>query len=365
MALETTENRISYSGNGATTAFSFPYKFFASADLVVVLVSSAGVETVQTISTHYSVSGAGDDSGGSVTMVTAPAVGETLVIYRDPDITQGVDLRENDSLPAESVEDALDLAAMVSQRLSEQVTRAVTLSEGFVGSFDPTLPTDIDTADKVVIVNPAGNGFAMGPTADEIAGAQASSVAAAASATNAAASEAAAASSASAASTSATNAAASEAALDLILEQARAVRVVRSRYGHLIMNQPINDYIQAPLQPSGGLVTGPIILLACGIRLLTEFTGGAVTSFKVSLGSTTGGVADDLCPALEIYQAPSDQTFVHSSPGKLLVGVLPEFQSYLRYDITGGDSTTLTAGQLEVFHVFAALGDSTILQDID
>ena len=40
MAVSTTATRVSFSGNGSTTAFAFPYEYRASADLKVVLVSA-------------------------------------------------------------------------------------------------------------------------------------------------------------------------------------------------------------------------------------------------------------------------------------------------------------------------------------
>lgn len=205
MALATTNNRISYAGNGVTTGFAFPYRFLENADLtVIVTVDATGVETVKTITTHYTVTGAGEDSGGTVTMLVAPASGETLTILRDPDATQELDLRENDELPAENVEEAFDRLTMLVQRLKDRVDRAVTLTDGFTASFDLELPTDIDTAGASIIVNATEDGFELGPTADEISDAQANATAAAASAAAAAASESAAAASAAAAALSST-----------------------------------------------------------------------------------------------------------------------------------------------------------------
>lgn len=202
MSLETISVPKQYSGNGVTTAFSYPYKFFADGDLVVILTSSAGVETTQTITTHYTVSGAGEDAGGTVTMVTAPASGETLTIYRDPDATQSLDLRENDPAPAEEMEKAWDRLTMLVQRINEVLDRSVTITNGFVDTFTLTLPSDLATANATLVVNATGDGWDMGPTSTEVANAQTY-------ATNAAASATAAASSASAAATSATNAATS------------------------------------------------------------------------------------------------------------------------------------------------------------
>ena len=53
-----------------------------------------------------------------------PASGETVVLRRSTPQTQGVDLIENDPLPANTLEDALDKATSISQELQEQVDRS-------------------------------------------------------------------------------------------------------------------------------------------------------------------------------------------------------------------------------------------------
>lgn len=206
MSIATTSNRISYAGNSVTTIFSFPYYFQANADLVVVLRNtSTGVETPQVLTTDYTVTGAGVASGGSVTMLVAPPTGNSLIIYGSPTLTQGVDLAENDSLPAETLEGSLDKLTLIAQRLKDRVDRSVRISDGFSPTFDPLLPADLDQAeDRVPTLNSTATGFAPvsdWPTAADIAAAAPNAAAAAASEAAAAASEAAAATSASSAAT--------------------------------------------------------------------------------------------------------------------------------------------------------------------
>jgi len=204
MTVSSTTNRVSYTGNGVTTAFAFSNPFQAQADLKVLLVLiSTGAETLQTITTHYTISGTTTNgvyaSGGTVNMVSAPSALYKLVIYRDPALTQTIDLVENDALPAETLEQGLDKSVMVAQRVRELVDRAMSLPDGFTGTFDTSLPSDIETADAVLKVNAAGDAFEMGPTTSEIEDAEANAIAAAASASAASASAAAAATSAAAA----------------------------------------------------------------------------------------------------------------------------------------------------------------------
>lgn len=201
MALSTTTNRVSFSGNGSTTIFSFPYYFLANGDLVVILrVDATAVETTKTITTHYTVSGAGVAAGGSVTMLAAPASGETLIIYRDPAATQGLDLAENDASPAESQEQAHDRIMMIAQRLKDRMDRTVRLTDGFSPTFDLKLPSNLNEAlSKIPVTNATGDGWANcddWPSTEDINDAEANAAAAAASASAASASASAAAASA-------------------------------------------------------------------------------------------------------------------------------------------------------------------------
>lgn len=117
MTVASATSTISYAGNDSTTEFSFPYYFLDDGDLVVyIVVDSTSVPTIKTISTHYTVSGAGNVNGGTVTMLTAPATGETLHIQRWVTPTQGVDYVENDDFPAETHEQALDRLTMLVQQ---------------------------------------------------------------------------------------------------------------------------------------------------------------------------------------------------------------------------------------------------------
>lgn len=128
MTVSSTTNKVSYSGNGSTVEFAYTFKIFAAADLDVYIRSSTGTETLQTITTNYTVSGAGSDSGGNVTFVTAPASGETVVIQRSVAATQGTDYVENDPFPAESHEDALDRLTMIAQQQQEELDRCIKAS---------------------------------------------------------------------------------------------------------------------------------------------------------------------------------------------------------------------------------------------
>jgi hypothetical protein len=101
------------------------WPFFETDDLVVILISSDGSEAVQTITTEYTVSGGTDSDGlpatGTVTMVTAPAVGQQLRIERVTDREQSSQWAKNGPFSAKTLEAALDRSMLIAQEVSEDV----------------------------------------------------------------------------------------------------------------------------------------------------------------------------------------------------------------------------------------------------
>lgn len=127
MTISTTTSRALYAGNGVTTIFSFPYLFLANGDLEVRLIEASGASTVLTLTTDYTVTGANNDAGGSVTMIVAPASGEQILIRRIVDLTQETAYPSGDSFPAESHERALDKLTMMVQQHDEEFARTLQL----------------------------------------------------------------------------------------------------------------------------------------------------------------------------------------------------------------------------------------------
>jgi hypothetical protein len=128
MTVSSTTTKNSYSGNGSTTTFAYGFKIFANTDLTVILRSALGAETVQTLTTHYTVSNVGVDGGGNVVFVAAPASGVTVLIRRNMALTQSTDYVANDPFPAATHEDALDRLTFISQQIQEEVNRSFKVS---------------------------------------------------------------------------------------------------------------------------------------------------------------------------------------------------------------------------------------------
>tara|TARA_R110000803_G_scaffold39136_2_gene84410 strand:+ start:4364 stop:5767 length:1404 start_codon:yes stop_codon:yes gene_type:complete len=168
-----------YTGNGATTVFAYDFKVSDEAHLVVTTkVVSTGVETVQTLTTHYSVSGVGSEGGGNVTMVTFPASTETLTISRTVPRTQGTDLQNRGATQPATLEAAYDKSVQISQDLAEVQARTMKFAvSSDLTSFDTSIPSPV--ALKAIAINAAGTAFELVDEPSIAAAAAAASAAAA------------------------------------------------------------------------------------------------------------------------------------------------------------------------------------------
>ena len=158
MTVSSTTVKNSYSGNSSTTVFAYSFKIFADSDLQVIIRSSTGAETTKTLTTHYTVSGAGDASGGNVTFTTGntPATGQTVVIRRGVPQTQAIDYIANDPFPAESHEEGLDRATMTTQQVQEELDRSIKLSRTNTMTSTEFSVGATDRANKVLAFSSSG-----------------------------------------------------------------------------------------------------------------------------------------------------------------------------------------------------------------
>tara|TARA_B100002019_G_scaffold239840_1_gene215341 strand:- start:3491 stop:5779 length:2289 start_codon:yes stop_codon:yes gene_type:complete len=130
MTISSTTVKNSYSGNGTLTTFNYTFKIFADSDLQVIIRDASANETVKTLTTHYTVTGAGNANGGTIVFTSGniPTSTETVVIRRAVPQTQAIDYIANDPFPAESHEEGLDRSMMSIQQLQEEVDRSLKLS---------------------------------------------------------------------------------------------------------------------------------------------------------------------------------------------------------------------------------------------
>ena len=158
MTISTTTIKNSYSGNASTTAFNYTFKITAESEMQVIIRSSAGTETVKTLSTHYTISGVGSSGGGTVTFTAGntPASTETVILRRVTAQTQSMDLIDNDPMSANTIENAHDKAIAITQELQEQVNRSLKISRTNTMTSTEFTVDATNRANKILAFDSAG-----------------------------------------------------------------------------------------------------------------------------------------------------------------------------------------------------------------
>ena len=156
MTLSSTVTKSSYTSS-SSSPFPTGFKFLLNTDVKVIFRDALGVETTLTEGSHYTLTGAGNDAGGTVTITDSnyepDEAGETLTIKRAAPETQGTDLPLGGAFPSASVEESLDRLTMLVYQHSEEIARGVLLAE--TSSAGPiTLPDP--AADTLVGWNAGG-----------------------------------------------------------------------------------------------------------------------------------------------------------------------------------------------------------------
>ena len=357
MTISTTTSRVSFAGNASTVNFATGFKFFAATDLTVIIVTdSTGAEVTKTLTTHYSVAGAGSDSGGTVTMGAAPASGQTIVIVRTQPYTQGLDLVENDPFPSDSVEETLDKIVVMTQQNDDALLRSVRKAEGFTETFDPTLPKII-TGSTVLAFNAGATAFEIGPTTTAISGAAASATAAATSATASASSATASANSATASANSATasagsaTAAAASAASIGLTTRGDLLKRGASANERLAIGSANTVLTTNGTDPAWSTITNA--MLAGSIDLTNKVTGalpianGGTAATSAGAARTALGLAigsDVQAFSSNIVQKNVQNTFTKAQVPSTYTAALSATSGVLDYDTYTNFIVTLAAG---------------------
>jgi len=165
MTVTSTLNRISYAGDGATTAFPVPFAFFADDELEVVERDTAsGAETPKALITDYTVAGGGGATG-TVTANGAPAASVSWTIVRRTRLTQEIDYADNDAFPAETHESGLDRVTMIAQDALGEANRSLRLPATDSVSMSGEIPNSDQRKSRYLAFDAAGEPIAAaGPT---------------------------------------------------------------------------------------------------------------------------------------------------------------------------------------------------------
>jgi hypothetical protein len=122
-----------------TTTFEFGFPIFRAEDVQVFIDDGPAL----TLITDYTVTGAGQDEGGAVTLMAAPEVGAAITMRRRLAIARTTDFQESGEFRANVLNDELDYQTAVIQQIANDIARSlVTAPTDPAGNL--TLPTLAD-----------------------------------------------------------------------------------------------------------------------------------------------------------------------------------------------------------------------------
>lgn len=157
MTITSTTSKNQFTATGSQDTFNYTFKIFDEDDIKVITTDLSGVETVEVITTDYTVTGVGNAGGGTIVYVTDPTQDFKVTLKRNEPLTQEIDYVEGDDFPAAAHEEGLDRSAIRDQFLEEEISRTITLPES--------------TSSTLSFSEPAGNGdlfLALNTAADTV-----------------------------------------------------------------------------------------------------------------------------------------------------------------------------------------------------
>lgn len=130
MTVSSEQSRVQYATDGVATSFPVPFRFLQNRDLRVTLIQDQDGTTYELVlDSDYTLSGANQAAGGTLTTTTTLAAEQTLIVERVMSITQETAYQRNDPFPERAHEQALDRLTMIAQQF-----------ESWLGTLPGALP---------------------------------------------------------------------------------------------------------------------------------------------------------------------------------------------------------------------------------
>jgi hypothetical protein len=154
MTIPTSSARNDYDGTDITGPYPITWKFFENADL---LVTVDGV--VKTLTTDYTVTGAGEQAGGALTFTAAISNGAKISIEPRGAFDQETDIRNEGGNLRVAIEDRFDRLCRDDQVVKGLVDRSLKVRTNEASTFDPSIPEPI--ANYALAISASGNGIKL------------------------------------------------------------------------------------------------------------------------------------------------------------------------------------------------------------
>jgi hypothetical protein len=118
------DRRERFVASGGQTVFTFDFPVFAATDLRVTRLR-AGVETVLAFGADYTVTGANEQAGGSITLTTGATAADIILIESAMPVQRAAQFQNGGPLPADAIEGEFNRILIALQQYTAQALLAV------------------------------------------------------------------------------------------------------------------------------------------------------------------------------------------------------------------------------------------------
>ena len=151
ITISDTTPRVNYTASSSQTAFTVNFPFFADSDLKVYQN-----DTLKTLTTDYTVTGAGASAGGTMTLGTGATSGDIISILRDVPVARTTDFATSGAFQIDTLNTDLDKHTAMVQELEFDFRRTPKVKPAST-TLDLVFPEP--TASQVIAWNAAGDGL--------------------------------------------------------------------------------------------------------------------------------------------------------------------------------------------------------------
>lgn len=168
MTMDSENMRDEYTGTNTVDTFTYNFKIFDDDDVLVQVTNTSNTTVTLTKTTDYTVTGVGDDDGGTVVLVDADqawidADGDlvtnfVITLTRDVDITQVRDFKNQGPGFQRAIENGFDQATMVDQQQQDEIDGCIKIpSSEDPADYNMTLAAAASRASKYLAFDSTGN----------------------------------------------------------------------------------------------------------------------------------------------------------------------------------------------------------------
>ena len=122
--------RNEYTANAGQTIFNYTFKIFADTDLNVYITPSGEVANDATqLTTNYTVTGIGDEDGGSITLTTGTNQDDLVTIVSNIPSSRTIDYQNNGDFRPVTVNADFDRVVSIAKKIEDIANRTVLLQQ--------------------------------------------------------------------------------------------------------------------------------------------------------------------------------------------------------------------------------------------